>query len=186
MVNVHFLTPYHPRDIGKGLNQAIALLPANDWICLRDADTLFLTPQCQPLVIQIATENDHPGGVKLIGCRTNRVRSPLQHCGEALFESADINDHVAEAERRRGMYGSQVTPHPQGEAVAGLLMLFPVSLARLLRFEEKTAHFDSRFTAQARAIGQPVGIAQGLYLFHMYRWGRSNPADYVEHLGGQL
>lgn len=180
MTKVFYSTPFCKGDIGKGINDFISLLPDDAWVCLRDSDTLFLTHRAQQQIDDIVN-SDPPFDV--IGCRTNRLRSDYQvHDRERLFECPDIREHLLTAKQLEADNWCHLTELPAPEVVAGMFMLFRVSLWKRIKFERKSIWFDIAFCNTVRAIGGRLAIAQGIYLFHLYRFGQSDPYSYTEHL----
>lgn len=175
---IHHVVPWKTGNIGGGLNEAIALLPDDAWICVRDGDTLFLTPQWgKQIEAVVEAQREH---YAVIGAMTNRLRSPEQLHGGKISEEPDIGAHVTIAKQRWNEHGTTVRPL-EGPA-AGMLMLFSKQLWLRHPFVEKSIHFDQLFCLATRAHGGKIGVALGLYLFHLYRWGHQNPASYVGHL----
>ena len=177
---IHYVTSWKTGDIGGGLNEAIALLPDDAWVCVRDGDTLFLGPRWGEQIEQIAARAEAEG-YGLVGCVTNRLRAAYQLHDGVLSGEPDIGRHVAVAAERWNAHGAAIAALPSGP-VAGMLMLFRKSEWAAHPFVEKSIYFDQAFTQAARERGVRVGIAQGLYLFHLYRWGKPNPTGYVGHL----
>ena len=180
MTTVYYSTPYRQGDIGGGINDFISLLPDDAWVCIRDADTMFLTPSAQMQIGEIA--NSKPA-YDVIGCMTNRLRSPAQtFMRDDMFDCADIGRHQKVAEMLERQRWCELSPMPHGEAIAGMFMLFRVSLWRLIKFQKKSVYFDKRFCEAVVSNGGRLGLANGIYLFHMYRWGHPDPFNYTEHL----
>lgn len=176
-MQVFYSTPFQPGDIGSGLNDFCERVPDDAWICLRDADTLFLTPR-QQLQIQAIVEDEPP--FELIGCMTNRLRASYQLHGGAMSDEPDIRVHVAIAEQREADHWAQITPC--AGPVAGMFMLFRKSLWNQVRFRSRTFYFDKLFSCDVQRQGARLGIAQGIYLFHLYRFGKPDPCNYTAHL----
>lgn len=177
MTNIYYSTPYFHRNIGKGLNDFCALVPDDAWICLRDADTLFLTPKQQEQILDIVGSNPN---YDLIGCKTNRLRALYQLHNGVLSDNPNIQDHINIAERLEKEYYGEIKP--VNDVVAGMFMLFRKSLWNEFKFEEKSIYFDKVFSYALLMKGYKLGIAQGIYLFHLYRFGKPNPCNYVQHL----
>lgn len=175
---IHYVTAWKTGDIGGGLNAAIALLPDDAWVCVRDGDTLFLETDWGRQIEQIVECNRE---FALIGCMTNRLRAAYQLHGGAISEEPNISAHIAISRQRRVAYGASVKPQPLGP-VAAMLMLFRKSEWAKHRFRERSIYFDSEFCEATRRAGGKVGVAQGLYLFHLYRWGQPDPANSIGHL----
>lgn len=175
---VHHITPFRSdKNIGRAYNEACATAPKGGWICLRDPDTMFLQPGSQALIEQIAA-SDPP--FDLIGCRTNRLRGKHQCC-QSMFNEANIDIHVKYAEICNNEHFLYIAHTHQ--PIAGMFMLFRKSLWDRIKFNETAMRFtDKKFSAAVMANGGKLGVAQGLYLFHLYRWGSNNPYTDIEHL----
>lgn len=172
---IYYITPYLKDNIGKGLNDHIALLPDDAWICIRDQDTLMFEDGAQ-LIEQIINETDF----SLIGCITNRLRDNRQLHEKKFSYEESITEHQKIAHQRFCSFRSIVTPVKFD--LAGVFMLFPKEIwSKVGGFAEKSILFDRDFTNKVKRIGK-VGIAQGLYIFHLYRWGQKDPVNYIKHL----
>jgi hypothetical protein len=176
---IYHLTPWLTGNIGGGINAAIDCLPDDAWICLRDGDTCFLTPQWGKQVEAVVAANGdkHP----LIGAMTNRLRAEYQLHDGMLSEDPDLSRHVRIAGERWDEYGTKVAPVVIGP-VSGMLMLFRKSTWARHPFPEHSIYFDQAFTEAVRQDGGKPAIALGMYVLHLYRWGKPNPASNVAHL----
>jgi len=174
-------TPWLSGNIGGGLNLFVERLPEDAWVCLRDGDTLWLTSDWGALVERVVAE--HGDQYSVIGCMTNRLRSPHQLHGGAFNQDPDIGHHREIALGRWVTHGTAIQPLPRG-VLAGMCLIFPKRVWVEHPFEERSIHFDKTFCEAVRAGGGRLGIALGLYLFHLYRWGARNPSNAVAHLAG--
>ena len=117
----------------------------------------------------------------MLGCLTNRIGVHEQLCGGVISDEGDINLHVGIAKQcwevNRGY-------HIQTRGPLGAFMLcFRVSVwQELSGFKEGVLNFDSLFCELARQRGFITGIMQGVYVFHLYRWGTINPCKQIQHL----
>lgn len=175
---VYHITPYMKGNIGGGINETVRHLPEDAWVCLRDADTMFLTSTQQQLVQHIA-DSDPPFSV--IGAVTNRIRAPWQlHNGE-ISNNVAIDYHIRIAQGRERDHAERVIECPW--PVAGFFMLFRRGTwFDLGGFPERTAYFDKEFTKAALRRGGKLGVALGLYLWHTYRLGSADPVNETAHL----
>jgi hypothetical protein len=178
LTEVYYSTPYLCGDIGKGINDFIELLPEDCWVVIRDADTLFMTSD-QQAQIQRIVESNPP--YDLIGCRTNRLRSPYQAV-DGLFEEDSIMVHLDLAKSLEKEYDTVIEDLPAPNVIAGMFMLFRKSLWKEHPFPERTIQFDMVYSNQIREAGKSLGIAQGIYLLHLYRYGANDPFKAIEHL----
>lgn len=177
---IYHLTPWLTGNIGGGLNASIGLLPDDAWVCIRDGDTLFLTDAWGAQLEQVVAAL--PEGMDVVGCMTNRLRAPYQLHGGQISPVADIGHHRRIAYERWEAHGPAVAEVPG--PVAGMLMLFRKATWERHPFVERSVYFDRDFCAAARQHGSRVGVALGIYLFHLYRWGQRDPTRAVAHLAG--
>lgn len=178
---IHYITPYATDgNIGREYNAHIALIPDDDWICIRDGDTCFTTPDSkwgQQIADIIRKHSDYA----LIGCMTNRLAANHQLYEGKFCENPDWNEHKR---RGRELFETKYDHVQQiRQGIAGMFMLFPKKTWHMVKFKETPPYrtFDSDFSAKVLRIGK-VGLAEGVYIFHDYRWGQKNPRQYVKHL----
>jgi hypothetical protein len=183
-ITVHHITPGHSnKNIGKAINDLIRGLPLTDWVCLRDIDTLPMShktffAQCEKIAMN--------GKADLVSCVTNRLGLKYQLYKGEFSENADINYHVEIGEKLANQYDSEV--EIINDTIGGLMMLFSVRLWRDLGgFPEGAISidgkfFDWHFSNAVLEKGYKIGIAKGIYLFHLYRWGTENPKHSTIHL----
>ena len=187
-MQVHHITPARSDlNFGKAINDLIVNLPDEDWICLRDIDTIpplhkeFIL-QCE----QIASE----GKFDLVSCMTNRIGLNHQLHKGIFNEDFNFMNHKTIAQELHGRYGCQVVETKK--TIAGLMMMFKVETWRkvggfpLGGIQIKNAMLDYWFCKKIIAIGGKMGIAKGIYLFHAYRMGEVNPRRSTKHLTTKL
>jgi hypothetical protein len=175
---VYYSTPYMRGNIGGGINAFVDGVPDGAWVCIRDADTLFLTHRQQQQIEDIVTGNPN---FELIGCVTNRLRAPYQLHDGVMSDDPDIRTHIRIAEMREGAQWGEIatTTAP----LAGMFMLFPKSIwERVGGMSENDIRFDINFSLKVIAAGGRLGVAKGIYLFHLYRFGKPDPCNYIDHL----
>lgn len=171
-VNVHHITPGRSdKNIGKAINEIIEKLPNNDWICLRDIDTL---PMYHEKIYKQCEEIAQAAEYDLVGCMTNRLGLHYQLVGGRKSNDSDILNHRKIAVELYNEHGSNVMPIQQ--VIGGLFMLFPKSTWNAVGgFPEGgiqiNGHFfDYHFCKQVMAKRLRIGISKGIYLFHYYRF----------------
>lgn len=177
---IHYLTPYSTEgNIGKAYNEAIACVPnEEDWVVLRDGDTMFLTPNWG----RVIEENLklHGEDYALLGAKTNRV-GVYHHRVEGMFYNMYIRDHYFKALELEE--SSKLKVQKVGFDIAGFFMAFQKKTWQAVGgFEENTAVFDRIFTRKVRQINGKVGVLEGVYLLHGYRIWTDFPEDDVRHL----
>lgn len=177
-VFVHHITPASgDKNYGGAINAQIEPLPDDDWICLRDGDTMFLHPSWPSQIEQLSQQN-----FNLIGCMTNRLGLPWQLHEGKISEDPNVLNHYEISERLFNTHGATV--EPLNNTIAGLFMLFPRRIWDEVKFKEglhvDNAFIDYHFSIEIYRRFGKIGLAKGLYLFHFYRFNK-NRRD-ISHL----
>lgn len=190
-IKIYSFTPFaSDKNYGKILNEHCELVPNdNDWILVRDSDTSFLIPEFSQQ-IQAIVDKYHDK-YDLIGCYTNRLGLDYQLIDGKLSEDVNIKNHIKIAQELHKRHGSTVSP--LNKNIGGLFLLFPKRAWKEHKFEEGlkitktdyngktvTGYFDYWFSNYF-ARKKRVGIANGVYLLHIYRLFAPN-RQYQEHL----
>lgn len=179
-MEIRHITPFSTSlNIGGEYNKCISELPNDCWVVLRDGDTMFLTPDWGKQIEEIITANPD---YDLITCMTNRI-GVADLCVPGMFGETDIQKHVDKATLIKAWdWDNRFKVEPTFLA-PGMLMIFHKSVwVKAGGFEENTIFFDKRFSKAVSNYGGKIGVAKGLYLFHLYRWGQDKPKEYREHL----
>lgn len=179
-MTIHYSTPFsNEKNIGKAYNEFCENVPDGEWICLRDGDTLFLRSDWGNQIESII--NTHGDEFKLIGCVTNRLRATHQLYRNTFSNDGDINNHITIANHLYNSFKDQVEATSY---VAGLCMIFNKDTWKNVKFRENSILFDKQFNSDIREKYRrsKIGIAKGLYLFHLYRWGEKDPFNSTKHL----
>jgi hypothetical protein len=174
---IHFIQPFaQDKNIGKEYNSRISELPDDCYICLRDQDTLPLRSDWGAQIYQVIEANPN---YQIIGCMTNRLRAPYQLYKGKFSNDSDISNHIQIANELWQQNGTKVTDVP---GIAGMCMIFHKSVWERIKFEENSIFFDKQFCDKARKLKMNIGVARGVYLFHLYRFGQKDPFGYTGHL----
>lgn len=175
-MKIRYITPFaSDKNIGREYNQVISELPDDCYVVLRDGDTMFLTHDWGKQIEEIILTNPE---YDLITCMTNRIGNDKQ-CEEYMFNETNLDDHFYQAGVSRNINKTEVIPHT---ICPGMLMIFHKSLWNEIKFKENTIFFDKRFSEAVIKSGKKIGLAKGLYLLHLYRWGQEKPTNYIKHL----
>lgn len=179
---IFYITPARSdKNFGKAINDHIELLPEDAWIVLRDADTTFLTPDYVKQIEDIVNNYGHE--YDLIGCYTNRIGLKYQLLNGELSEDVNIKNHIKIAKEQFEKYGSKTVPLHKN--IAGFFMLFSKKAWNEHKFDEGlfitkseggravSGYIDYWFSNYF-AKKKRVGIAKGLYVFHVYRLFHEN------------
>lgn len=179
-IKVYYSSPFRDdKNIGKANNEFVELLPDDAYVCLTDADALFLQPDYGKQIQEIIRNNPEYG---LIGCVTNRLGG-LHQCYKGEFsDEMNVRKHYYIANQLRIEFGSQVE---ETSGVAGLCLIF--SKANWLKVGGFVdgIRCDTAFNRKIKALGLKVGLAKSLYMFHCYRIGETTHKkawDNIKHL----
>lgn len=180
-MKIFYLTPFATDlNIGREYNEQIEALPDDCYCVIRDGDTLFMRSDWGNQIEDIIRK--HGDKYKLIGCMTNRLRANHQLFRGQFSNDGDISHHVDIANTLYDHFYDQVEPTTY---VAGLCMIFHKSTWQQVKFRENSNLFDKEFNTDIRMkFGgrTPIGLAKGLYVFHLYRWGSKDPYNDINHL----
>jgi hypothetical protein len=191
--NIYSFTPFaFDKNFGASCNQHCESVPNDDdWILIRDSDTAFLIPDYPQQIKSIIDNNKDK--FDLIGCYTNRIGFKHQLYKGILSEDTDIKNHILIAKDLYSKYGNQVAY--LNKPIAGFFLLFSKKAWKEHKFEEglfvrkrdydgtiKQAYIDYWFSNYF-VRKKRVGIALGLYIFHIYRLYSKNVQD-QNHLKG--
>jgi len=174
----HFTPWSNERDLGAAYNEYMSLIPDGDAACIRDMDTMFLTPDAGQIIQQVAEAN----AKAVLVCYTNRIypTAKTQLSSENLFDSTDILKHIKYADLIRFLPDSK-TSEAEGP-LSGFLMVIPKAIWKIVPFRRGRGLLgvDTQFFKDLRTIGIPILRINHLYIFHIYRM--KNGIDNKMHL----
>jgi len=173
-VQVHHITAGRAdKNIGKAINDIVKGLPDSDWVCLRDIDTM---PMNHVEFIKQCEDIANNGEFDLVSCMTNRIGLVDQQHNKIISDDPNIENHIKIGKELFQIHGSSVTK--TFNTIAGIMMLFPKSIwSKVGGFDEggivndKHQFHDYLFSTKVKKARGRLGIAKGIYLFHLYRWG---------------
>lgn len=167
-MKVKILIPYSlEKNLGKAYNEAMATLAEDEWGCLTDIDTCFLTPDAGVILENYASRFPDAG---ILTCYTNRISplSTMQLLKGRVEEDADMRRHVKLAEYQK-KYLYQATEIDRD--ISGMLMMISKRFWNEFSFSEdlKCLGVDTEYNRRIREAGAKILRMDGLYLFHVYR-----------------
>lgn len=168
--NIYYFTPADPdKKIGKVYNAHCESVPNNeDWICIRDGDTMFLTSNWSEIIKK--TIERYPD-TSLFGCYTNRIGLDYQLVDKNFSEDPNILTHSKIAREQWEKWGTECVTIDK--PVAGMFMLFKRSVWTRVPFKDELVinnkFFDWDFGDRILRMGGTVRLMKGMYLFHAYR-----------------
>ena len=170
---INFIQPYSfELNIGDAYNEAIE--PLEGWICLTDQDTLKFDGFAHHIKDVIETIDERT----IFTCMTNRLRKDNRQVIIELFDETNIEVHFNKFASLWALNGTKLT---DADVIAGVCMVFHKSIWERIKFVN-AANFDRVFTAECKNRGYKIKLATGIYIFHLYRWGKKNPESSFEHL----
>lgn len=182
---VHHITSARAdKNIGKAINDIVKNVGDNDWICLRDIDTIPILhkefiKQCQDIADK--------GNYDLVGCITNRMGLERQLYNLKISEDFDIKNHLPIAKELHEKHGSNVSTYTG--TIGGVMMMFSKKAwMRVGGFDEggivnsQGQYFDYTFSKKIAQAKGRIGVADGIYIFHLYRMEEENPMRSTKHL----
>lgn len=167
-MNVHIIKPYSiTKDLGKAYNEAMSRIPGDDWACLMDCDTMFLTPDCGTILHEYAEKFPDAG---LLTCYTNRVHSSAkdQLLDGVVSDNLMIDYHMERAyNQKKFLFQATELKHE----VSGLLMMVKGSTWDEIKFREGVGCLgvDNQYCWDLFNAGKKVYRMDGLYVLHLYR-----------------
>lgn len=181
---ITYITPYSVTKMyGAEINREVEKCNYEDWICLRDGDTMFLTKDFGHEIYKLTQLYPSAG---LIGAKTNNVgggRLTWHYHNNKVDKSEDIKRHREIAIHRQKIYSGIITECPR--EVAGFFMLFrKIAWEHVGGFQDgliQPNYFDANFSFKLMGVGLPIYIAESLYIYHSYRHGIKDPRD-TSHL----
>lgn len=172
-MTIEFIQPYTTNGlIGAEYNRAISNVPADSWVCITDHDTLK-PPGFADRVHAVLKTHGRPD--RIFGCMTNRVGYKNPVVVRAMYENDSVTDHLEMAKHLWKQNHTQIFEHP---IVCGYCMVFHRSLwDGFDGFPDRSITFDKILSGLGKTY-----IMAGVYIFHLYRWGRTNPEFVTTHL----
>jgi len=175
---IYHFTPFFRGNISEGINRCVELVPEDAWVCIRDADTMFLTWR-QQWQLEKITENTP---FSLISCMTNRCYPTYCMPDGHLSHNYDLLHHVSIANRLEREHWCEVEDAVELGAkdgseglLYGQFLMFPKKVWREVGgFSGHTDH-DFPFSRAVLKAGYRLGVAKGVYILHAFRPGVAIP-----------
>jgi GT2 family glycosyltransferase len=149
----------------------------NDWVCFTDRDVMFLTPDYGHQMVEIISQNPLVG---LFTCQTNRIGCKAQLYQETLSEDPNILTHAQIAKKLQHEHRHEIK---QIDApVSGFLFVIQKKVWKEAQFnaDMNMLGVDWDFSRRISALGLPIVLMKGIYVFHFYRL--NNGSQDVSHL----
>lgn len=158
--------PYdHDGNLADAYNWYCSIAPDdNSWIIFWDADLMILTPKYEHLMLEIAEKNPK---YDLWTIYTNRVKCRHQII-KSLFEEVDIREHRKKAIELYKDYRYSVK---NVKIISGYCMMFKKKTWKKFPFRGRgLLGVDNNFSRDIHKAGGKVGLMEGVYGLHYYRF----------------
>ena len=161
---LHIISPYdNEKNLGRAYNEEMKYYHADDWVCLKDHDTLFLLPDT---IRHISRYTELFPNAGILTCYTNRLANGEQLLTGRCMETDSIRSHIALAkEQEKKLY--QVTE--MIKPISGFLMVIKKSTWDNIKFSDGCLGIDNNYHLKVIASEKKVLRMNGCYLFHTYR-----------------
>ncbi len=161
---LHIISPYdNEKNLGKAYNEAMKYYNADDWVCLKDHDTLFLLPDT---IRHISRYTELFPDAGILTCLTNRLANAEQMMLPRCDEDDRIRLHIKVAElREKSLYDTTKLNKP----ISGFLMVIRKSTWDRIKFDDGCLGVDNKYHLKIVAAGLDVLRMNGIYVWHTYR-----------------
>lgn len=165
---IHYMTPFSSeKDLGKAYNKCFEVIGENDWVCLRDLDTMFLTHDAPNIIEKYVKQLPNTG---IFTCYTNRISLSSSHQllnPDRIDDRSDIRAHIELAELRRNM----VTHTELKSIISGFLMVISKRTWNTHKFDEGQGclGIDNKYSQRILNSGLKIIRINSLYVWHSYR-----------------
>lgn len=163
---VHVMIPFATdKQFGKALNEMMAFIPDDDFVCFLDHDVLLLTPDAITHLHEYARL--YPDS--LLTCYTNRVGWKPQCLNGIVSENDSIRVHILKAQKQKILL-YQV--EELKTTISGFLMMFSKKLwndCSHFTEDKQILGVDNNWSARVLQHGYKIHLMKGLYVWHSYR-----------------
>lgn len=174
----HFNSIFTGKNIGAYYNQCCGIVPAGEWICLWDADvmTFHTFTGWNEFLEKVISENKDTG---LFSCVANRIGTHKQRVNKEQCTNPSMAYHRELSEARLKQYGTRV--RKDVKSVSGLMLLFPKKLWEAVGGfkEDGMLAVDTEFSRAIYEKGYCIGIMEGMYVMHYYRFTEGNHSHLI-------
>ena len=167
MYMIYYFKPYSTsQNLGEEYNRYMELLKDDDWACLMDGDTQFLTSDFGDQISCVVNENPDVGMFTFL---TNRCNS-LELCyNNEMSDNFDIKHHrkIARELKAAKKHSIREILHP----ISGYSMLIKKSVWEKNGkfFPHGILNVDMLFGRKLLDKKYKIFVMEGVYIFHSYR-----------------
>lgn len=155
------------KNLGKELNDFMAIIPDGDWAVFLDHDAMFLHDQWGAVLKDSIEVNPE---YKLMTCYTNRVGNPHQVDPHFAWSCDDVKKARSRAKERMEKE-SGVSKLSDSIPMSGHFLAISKEAWKEVPFRDGLLGIDNHIHRDFRNKGYNVGIVNKLMVYHWYRGG---------------
>lgn len=160
---MHLKTPFRrDKNLGRAYNEAFEDLKKDDWLVIRDIDTLFLSHDAPNIIEDYITKYPETG---IFTCFTNRIGCKDQLYKGVINQDPNILVHLDIANRIK----NDRTKFQIKSPISGMLMVVQKKTWIDNKFSDGCLGVDNDFSKRILASGLKIFRMNGLYIWHTYR-----------------
>lgn len=174
-------TPFSiEQNLFKAYSECMSLLGDDDYGILRDADTIYTTPNYMELIYYHTEENPSIG---CFTCLTNRVGCDFQKDPTAPAGN-DYQQHRKHGVFMQKTYFRNRKNVTALETMSGFFMIIKKSLWDKIipPVSTRLLDVDTHIHRQIRDMGEKIYLLSGLYIYHFYTNFDGNGIRNTSHL----
>lgn len=168
---VYYFTPYNSNKLlGKAYNDVCKIVPNNnDWICLMDADTMFLSNNYGKQIEEVTKKHSQ---YDIFTCYATRIGGLDQRWKGKICNSENLTELKKEVLKAEKKYWGEVTELRR--SISGHFLLFKKCLWDEIPFPHKSSQgsilgIDNVWSNRCLKKGKRIGRIDGLLVAHYYR-----------------
>lgn len=166
---IHYFTPYaYDKNLGKAYNECFKNIPDHDYVCIMDGDTMFLNNDFGHQIAK--TIKKRPGGA-IYTCLTNRIGNPEQQYRVKISNISYIDYHKNIADNLKKT--KELDTASAKKRTSMLVSVISKKVWNDIKFRDGMIGVDWDFSQRVLDAGHKIYIMQGLYVFHLYRFGQN-------------
>lgn len=168
-MKIHDCIPFSlDKNLGKVYNQAFESTTA-EWLCLRDYDTMYLSPNSIPIMYKYIEKYPDTG---IFICRTNRIGGKaVNQLAKGLQRASDNDSIIFWESQARRMETKGIIATEVNDIISGYLMLVSRKTWEEIKFTEnmKCLGVDNQFSEDVLKSGKKIRVMESILVWHTYR-----------------
>ena len=174
---MHICHPFSLEKIyGKEINDTIALLPSNSWVCLADWDAMFLSHTQIPMLYDYIDKYPDTG---MFLAMSNRSGSHIQRWNGQISPQTQINQwHRTAMNIKPTLDVIEV----RDNKISGFLMMVSKKVWEDVKFNESLGVLgvDRDYAQRLLVMGYSIKVMKDVLIYHSYRtWNGNKNTDHL-------